>query len=175
MTKSKPISIRRALHEDVERLFEINGLSVPGVSSETYTDLRLILDLGETFVACDASDFPLGFVNFITPGTQAYQSANLRWFEAWQVQTGKSVQYVDRIAIDPAARGMGLGERLYQHAFVETGSFDGLGCEVNLLPPNPGSHRFHKRLGFKEVGRQVFVPNSKQVAYYVRPSTSSAD
>jgi hypothetical protein len=29
-----------------------------------------------------------------------------------------------------------------------------LTCEVNLRPPNEGSLRFHRRLGFREVGRQ---------------------
>jgi predicted GNAT superfamily acetyltransferase len=29
-----------------------------------------------------------------------------------------------------------------------------LTCEVNLVPPNPGSFVFHERSGFMEVGRQ---------------------
>ena len=46
--------------------------------------------------------------------------------------------------------------------------YDTIGCEVNRLPPNPGSLRFHKRLGFFEVGGQVFVTGEKEVIYLER-------
>ena len=39
------------------------------------------------------------------------------------------------------------------------------GCEVNLAPPNPESLKFHARIGFREVGRQAFVPREKEVVY----------
>lgn len=175
MPVSEDILIRPAAAFDFDRLFEINELSVPGVSKESASSLKTILEIGETRVAVTANDRALGFINLVAPGTAAYQSANLRWFETWQKARGCSVHYVDRIAVDPATRGLGLGEILYNAAFDLTASLDGLGCEVNLLPPNPGSHRFHQRLGFKEVGRQVFEPDQKSVAYYVRLSASSAD
>ena len=46
---------------------------------------------------------------------------------------------------------------------------DLIGCEVNIRPPNPGSHRFHKRLGFHQVGERHYDGGDKAVAYYVRP------
>lgn len=173
MTVSDDILIRPATAGDFERLFEINELSVPGVSEESASSLETILAIGETRVAVTPHSHVLGFINLVRPGTAEYKSENLRWFEAWQSEKGRSVHYVDRIAVDPATRGLGLGETLYRAAFDLAASRDGLGCEVNLLPPNPGSHRFHQRLGFEKVGRQVFEPGRKAVAYYVRPSTSS--
>ena len=173
MTTRDDIVFRPAAPQDFDRLFEINGLSVPGVSAETAYALETIFSVGETRVAADANDRPLGFINLVAPGTMAYESPNLRWFEAWQDRAHLKVQYVDRIAVDPAARGLGIGERLYQCAFDLSASLDGLGCEVNSLPPNPGSHRFHQRLGFKEVGQQVFEPGKKAVVYYVRASANS--
>ena len=173
MTVRDDIIFRRATPQDFDRLFEINSLSVPGVSDETVAALETILSIGETRIAADGNDRPLGFINLVAPGTTAYESPNLRWFEAWQDRMGLNVQYVDRIAIDPAARGLGLGQRLYKCAFELSACLDGLGCEVNSLPPNPGSHRFHQRLGFKEVGQQVFEPGKKAVVYYVRASANS--
>ena len=79
------------------------------------------------------------------------------------------MNYVDRIAIDAPARGQRIGEALYQAVFaVCAGRYDAIGCEVNRLPPNPGSLRFHKRLGFEEVGGQAFVPGEKEVIYLER-------
>lgn len=173
MTVSDDILVRPAGANDFERLLEINELSVPGVSEESASSLESILAIGETRVAVTPTNHVLGFINLVQPGTAAYQSENLRWFETWQSEQGQSVHYVDRIAVDPAARGFGLGETLYRAAFDLAAPHDGLGCEVNLLPPNPGSHRFHQKLGFAEVGRQVFEPSRKSVAYYVRPSASS--
>jgi predicted GNAT superfamily acetyltransferase len=108
---------------------------------------------------------PVGFLNLVPPGTAAYTSDNLRWFEA----RGGNVNYVDRIAIGARARGQRIGEALYQAAFAAcAGRYDAIGCEVNHLPPNPGSLRFHKRLGFEEVGGRAFVPGEKEVMYLER-------
>ena len=162
------MSIRRYRSSDLAVLHDANQASVPGVSTESKETLRKWISLSTCFVAADAADHPLGFLTLIEPGTLAYSSDNLRWFEAYIERTGKSVIYVDRIAFLPEARGRGLGEALYQAAFDFFSGVDEIGCEVNTLPPNPGSHRFHKRLGFRQIGEQVFVPGEKSVAYYVR-------
>ena len=38
-------------------------------------------------------------------------------------------------------------------------------CEVNLVPPNPGSDAFHDRMGFAEVGRATLGGAGKTVRY----------
>ena len=162
------MSIRRYRASDLPILHRANQASVPGVSDETYEDLRKWIDLSTCFVAVDEADHALGFLTLLAPGTRAYSSDNLRWFEAYAEQTGKSVIYVDRIALLPEARGRRLGEALYRAAFTHFSDLDEIGCEVNTLPPNPGSHRFHKRLGFEQIGEQIFVPGEKSVAYYAR-------
>lgn len=163
------MSIRRYRASDLPLLHSANQASVPGVSDETYEDLRKWIDLSTCFVAVDEADRALGFLTLLAPGTRAYSSDNLRWFEAYVEQTGKSVIYVDRIALLPEARGHRLGEALYHAAFTHFSGMDEIGCEVNTLPPNPGSHRFHKRLGFEQIGEQVFIQGEKSVAYYARP------
>ncbi len=40
-------------------------------------------------------------------------------------------------------------------------------CEVNLVPPNPGSLAFHHRLGFERMGELQHIPGEKEVAMLV--------
>ncbi|HAE27353.1 MULTISPECIES: GNAT family N-acetyltransferase [Hyphomonas] len=158
-------TIRAYAPSDLPALHAINEQGVPGVSRETIKSLAKWLSLSECLVAVDDTGRPIGFLNLVPPGTAAYTSDNLRWFEA----RAGNANYVDRIAIDASARGQRIGEALYEAAFAAcAGRYDSIGCEVNRVPPNPGSLRFHKRLGFVEVGAQAFVPGKKEVIYLER-------
>lgn len=161
--------IRSYRSEDFPRLFEANEASVPGVGAETEESLAKWISMSTCLVATDADDHALGFITVMELGQPAYDSPNMRWFETYAEETGKSVVYVDRIALSPAARGQKLGEALYQAAFEHFKSRDEIGCEVNTLPPNPGSHRFHKRLGFQSVGETTYREGEKAVMFYARP------
>lgn len=162
------MAIRDYHPSDLQALHAANQASVPGVSTESIEDLALWIDLATCLVATNDADQALGFITIMPLGLHAYPSDNMRWFETYAERTGKSVLYVDRIAFSPEARGKGLGEALYQAAFSHFQDVDEIGCEVNTLPPNPGSHRFHRRLGFEQVGTQDFVPGEKSVTYYAR-------
>lgn len=92
-----------------------------------------------------------------------YTSPNFQWFKA---RHGRFA-YVDRIIVGEAARGRGLARQLYEHLF-DLARAEGqvrVGCEVNVVPPNPGSDAFHAKLGFKEVGRAEVYGGSKTVRY----------
>ena len=154
--------------DDLGALYTINRASTPGVGSEASAEgLKRWIDLSTCLVAADADDHPLGFITLIEPGTLAYESANLRWFEAWQKTASCDLIYVDRIAVAAHARGNGIGEALYRAVFEISAGRQFLGAEVNTVPDNPGSHRFHQRLGFKDVGRRRYA-STYEVAYYVR-------
>lgn len=152
---------------DLVILHQINAASTPGVSEESIESLEKIIGLSTCLVALDDADHPIGFVTLITPGTMAYQSLNLRWFEAWVAAHPQDLIYVDRIALHPKARGQKLGEDLYRAAFAAFEHCDSIGCEINTAPDNPTSHKFHSRMGFERVGEQAFSAE-KAVAYYVR-------
>lgn len=159
--------IRPYTPDDFDRVYEINCQSTPGVSEETQDGLRDILSIGQCLVGGFLDGELAGFVSVIEPGTSAYKSPNLRWFERWQAEQGLSLIYVDRIALGAETRGRGLGAEFYSLLAKMYEDRDGIAAEVNTLPDNSGSHRFHLREGFERVGDQQFTPE-KAVAYYVR-------
>ena len=78
--------------------------------------------------------------------------------------------YVDRIVVDGAARGQGIGRALYDELFAYAGGRTArITCEVNVRPPNPGSLRFHERAGFRAVGEQSTEGGTKQVRLLEKP------
>jgi predicted GNAT superfamily acetyltransferase len=72
-----------------------------------------------------------------------------------------------RVVVAPEARGRGLGRRLYEDLAATAGARP-LCCEVNLVPPNPGSLAFHERLGFAACGEGDDPRNGKRVRYLIR-------
>jgi uncharacterized protein len=160
--------IRAYTPADLPALFAINAESVPKVSAESETSLDRLIALGTCLVAADSTDKPLGFINLIEPGEMAYPSDNLRWLESWMEESGTpDMIYVDRIAIGEAARGQGLGVQLYSAVFERFADRNVVSCEINDDPPNPGSRRFHERLGFWPVGGQRYRPGYA-VQFFVR-------
>ena len=91
--------------------------------------------------------------------------ANLRWLKT----RINNFFYIDRIIIDLSAHGTGLGQLLYADIedFARSRGHDFLACEVNIIPNNPSSHRFHLKAGFEALGEQVFT-DEKAVRYYAK-------
>jgi predicted GNAT superfamily acetyltransferase len=145
-------TIRLYKDADLHRLYTINCAGEPGVGAVTEDALGQIIAQGICLVAVSRDDTPVGFLLALQPETD-YGSKNYQWFD----ERFEDYVYVDRIALHPDARGSGLGTALYQHGFVHfAGKALLIGCEVNTMPPNPGSMRFHERLGFSQVGTQTF-------------------
>jgi hypothetical protein len=83
--------------------------------------------------------------------TARYSSPNFLWFR----DRYPRFVYIDRIAVAASSRRAGIGRQLYADLeAVARAHAPDLTCEVNLVPPNPGSLAFHERCGFVEVGRQ---------------------
>jgi uncharacterized protein len=95
-----------------------------------------------------------------------YASPNFQWFR----ERLPRFVYVDRVVVAPHARGRGLARRLYDELFAaarEAGHAV-VACEVNRVPPNPGSDAFHAALGFAEMGEAAIHGGAKTVRYLVR-------
>jgi len=154
--------IRSLTPADLDRLVELNNAAVPAVSETDAAGMQRLLALSHLALAiADDADTVIAFALLMTPGVD-YDSENYRYFE----RRGTDFLYVDRIVVADSARNRGLGAELYRAVF-DAARAQGrveVTCEVNVDPPNPGSLRFHGRLGFTEVGRQVTKGGSVTVA-----------
>lgn len=146
--------IRPYLPSDLTALHAINIAGEPGVGAVTKDELASIIATGMCQVAT-REDVALGFILLHAPNAD-YESANYKWF----CERYESFVYVDRIAIAENSRNQGIGRALYEYAFkLYTNKALLIGCEVNTMPPNPASLRFHTRLGFSKVGTHTFSPD----------------
>jgi predicted GNAT superfamily acetyltransferase len=152
---------------DLDDVLALNQSWVPHVGSLDRAGLGALLSQAvHTEVVRGVAGELLGFLVALGPGA-AYTSPNYLWF----AERHERFLYVDRLAVSPDAQGQGVGRRLYEAA---AGAAARLGapvvcCEVNLVPPNPDSQRFHATLGFVEVGRQWTYGDTVEVQLLERP------
>jgi predicted GNAT superfamily acetyltransferase len=79
-----------------------------------------------------------------------YDSPNFLWFK----ERYPSFLYVDRLVVRREFQGKGCGKALYQDllTYCLKQNLPRITCEVDILPPNEVSLRFHRAHGFREVG-----------------------
>lgn len=106
-----------------------------------------------------------GFV-IAMPADCAYDSPNYRWF----AERHARFVYIDRVIVSPRARGRGIARALYADLFerARAAAIPLVGCEVNVVPPNPASMAFHTGLGFATLGHATLAGGTKTVAYLGR-------
>lgn len=159
--------LRPIQRTDLARIVELNDAASPAVPVTAPADMDRLVGLSSlALVAVGEDDVVHGFVVAVDPGS-TYDSENYRYFE----RRGTSHVYVDRIVVDSAARGSGLGRLLYDAVFERarrTGRSE-VTCEVNLEPPNPESLAFHARLGFAQVAEQSTKGGTIRVALLAAP------
>ena len=151
MSTFQPV-VRNIEIADLPRVLEINNVNTPGVSELTFTELETDLENSLHALAIDNEQGEVcAFCITFDPGAPD-AGDNHRWF----AERYESFVYLDRIAIDSNHQNRGLGAVLYQSVelhMLDSAQHSLLCCEVNLEPPNPGSLRFHQRIGFMEIGR----------------------
>ncbi|ALG14819.1 hypothetical protein AOZ06_15720 [Kibdelosporangium phytohabitans] len=136
---------------DAELVLAMNNAAVPNVNEATEAELAELIEMSGFTVALEEGGTLLGFVLTLPPGV-GYASENYRFFSERYDQ----FVYVDRIVVADGARNRGIGAKLYDliGEYAAEHGIPRVLCEVNLEPPNPGSLRFHERIGFVEVGQQ---------------------
>lgn len=152
---------------DTACVLAANEASLPAVNSLTEDDLADLVGQSAVTLVAEVDGAPAGLL-ICLDHTARYASRNFAWLKD---RLG-TFAYVDRIALAPGARGRGLGEALYRsllrHLAADPRHRDlPLACEVNSRPANPGSLRFHQRLGFREIGSADH--GDKAVIYLARP------
>lgn len=154
---------------DHRLLLAMNNAQAPAVNAVSMAELRQLLGWpGHVIVARDAIG-PAGFVLALDGPGLPYPSDNYRWFS----ERYERFLYVDRIAVHPRVHGRGFGSGLYRETIrhAATVGYPVVLAEVNVRPPNDGSHRFHLRHGFEPVGEQETKGGSVRVRMYERRIT----
>ena len=149
---------------DLARVLEINNANTPGVSELTMSELETDIENCLHALAVDNKhgEVCAFCITFAPDAPDA--GANHQWFS----ERYESFVYLDRIAIDSNHQNRGLGALLYQAVerhMLASAEHSLLCCEVNLEPPNPGSLRFHHRIGFTEVGQSIGDYANHRVSY----------
>ena len=152
--------IRHVRATDLDAVLRLNEAEVPHVGRIGLEQLEWFAANAACFrVAAHGDDIGAYLVG-LRPGT-SYASPNDRWFCEQYADFG----YIDRVAVAPHARRRGLATRLYED-FERSlaGAVAVMTCEVNIRPPNETSMRFHRQLGFQQVGTLESGDGSKTVA-----------
>lgn len=169
MTDRSTPHLRDARPGDLDRVVALNAAAVPHVNApprglfERFQREADYFRVAERVGESDELRIE-GLLLALGPDAD-YDSPNFLWFR----ERHESFLYIDRIVVDAAARGLGLGTLLYRdlERMAREMGVPRLTCEVNLRPPNEGSLRFHRRFGFEEVGRQETEGGAKEVALMV--------
>ena len=91
----------------------------------------------------------------------SYHSDNYKFFSKKE----NKFLYVDRIAIKDTYRRKGIAKNLYSIIEMQANAASiPLCCEVNTIPLNEISIKFHQDFGFSQVGENDFIDHS--VAYF---------
>ena len=156
--------IREARARDFQSIVSINASEEEKTSP---IDLARVtqLDSWSTYHRVAIKEDQVAGFLLVMSNASGYDGTNFRWF----ADRYKSFLYVDRIVIDPVYAGMGVGTALYLDLieFAKAQGHVALCCEINVLPPNPVSHAFHARFGFREVGHSNEAGAQNVVSYQV--------
>ncbi|WP_428523764.1 GNAT family N-acetyltransferase [Roseibium sp.] len=148
-TTSNPTATVRLFRPgDLSHLLPLNNAAVPAVNELSAEELLDLIGQSLVCLVAEIDEEPVGFLLSIGDGAD-YASANYQWLS----ENVSNFSYTDRICVDEHRRGLKIGEKLYHALFKHLKDTSrSFVCEVNSRPPNPGSLRFHQRLGFEEIG-----------------------
>lgn len=159
------IRIRKPDADDFDYLMVLNESAVPEVNGLDGPALEKLLAMAPYCRVVEQDGEDSGFLLGLEAGAD-YASVNYRFFSARY----EAFAYVDRVVIDAANRGRGLGTALYDdfEAWARERGAPRIACEVNLRPPNEPSRTFHLARGFEEIGTQETEGGSKTVTLMVK-------
>ena len=160
--------IRDVEDADLITVLSLNESVVPAVNSIDIAQMRWFADHAAYFRVASSGSTVAAFLIGMRPGT-SYQSPNYLWF----CESYREFGYIDRIAVHESARRYGLATRMYRDFETRLpAQVNVLTCEVNIVPPNESSMRFHERYGFRQVGSQLTDGGDKQVALMAKERQS---
>lgn len=159
------VEVAPASEADLPPTLALNNAAVPAMNTLDRRELDALCAMGELHVA--RVDGRVAGALLSMAAGQPYDSLNYRWF----VERFAAFLYVDRVVVDPSARGLGLGRALYEDLFARAAAraVPRVCAEVNVDPPNPGSMAFHETMGFRALAERLNPREGKTVAMLERP------
>ena len=132
-------------------VLESNNINKPQVGFLKTDRLELLISQANYFKVARFNSELAGFL-LCLPQNKNYDSLNYQWVS----KRFSNFIYIDRISILPQFQNEKIGSALYTDLiyFSAFEGYDTIVCEVNVMPPNPGSIRFHKKFDFEECGSQ---------------------
>tara|TARA_B100000575_G_scaffold19773_1_gene13665 strand:+ start:466 stop:978 length:513 start_codon:yes stop_codon:yes gene_type:complete len=132
-------------------ILESNNINKPQVGFLKNDRLKLLINHANYLKVAKFNGELAGFL-LCLPENKEYDSLNYQWVSRRYL----NFVYIDRISVLPKFQNENIGSALYNDLiyFSALEGYDTILCEVNIMPPNPGSIRFHKRFDFKECGSQ---------------------
>ena len=164
MDRHAPVTLHDATPADFDAILGLNAASVHFLSPLDRARLQHLHAHAAYHRVVRTGDEVHAFLLGFREGAP-YDSPNYQWFE----RTYDRFMYIDRVVVSAASRRWNLGTQLYEDVFAFAGAagITRVTCEYDLDPPNPASERFHRRHGFREVGRQ-WLGEKKQVSLQLR-------
>lgn len=146
----------------LSKAYALNQLNVPEVGSlKDEQEFRALIDVAKiNFFVYKDNDL-IGFMVCMTEGAK-YHSENYKFLS----KKFNSFIYVDRIAIDKNSRRLGIGNSLYRMIAEDLSPRTVICCEVNTVPKNTVSLKFHDSLGFKACGSKDFADGHSVIYLY---------
>ena len=154
--------IRTAIPDDYPFILSLNKENVEVLSPMNEEQIKYFATITELFEVVETDGEPAAFLIAIREGKD-YDSENYLWF----CEHYSKFLYVDRIVIDSRFRGRGLGKDVYAHVLNHARKTDVsvVTAEIDTEPVyNEVSLRFHKSMGFKEVGTQTIRDGTVKVS-----------
>lgn len=153
--------IRARTPADDDRVRAVNAANVPEVGPLDDDRVALFSTSASHFDVVELDGEVVGIFVGLGEGSP-YASPNYRWFAARH----ERFAYVDRIALEPPARGLGIADEVYARfeAWAAATGRPVVCAEVNVEPPNPRSMRFHERRGFVAVAEVAPYGTAERVA-----------
>jgi len=158
--------LRNVTKQDMEFVLELNRVNVEVLSPMDADRFDYFMNVAEMFRVEEVGGRPAAFIIALREGLADYTSENYIWFS----ENYEKFLYVDRIVIDEEYRSRGLGRSIYNEVFDHAKATDipVVTCEVDIIPYNDPSLRFHREMGFEEVGQQVIRGGEIKVSLQIR-------
>ncbi len=153
--------IRDIAESDFPAVLELNSESVHFLSPLSRGRLETLLAQSAYHKVLEQDGRIIAFIMTFSADAD-YDSPNFLWFK----ERYPSFLYIDRLVVRDGFRNKGVGKMLYRDLMVycRERNLPRITCEVDIVPPNPVSLRFHQAHGFREIGSHRPYDGKKQVS-----------